>query len=169
MQGYPSDALVIQPGQDDPEGRQLRRTFGAFATGVTVVVVDTPDGPVGMTVNSFTSVSLSPALILWSVATSSARCPAFTEASHFSVNVLGSDQQALALAFATEATPFERSSWFQGQFHSPVLSSCLANFECRKHEVHAGGDHLIIVGEVLQASLSGGDPLIFSQGQFASL
>lgn len=159
--------IIVSPfkGQE----RNLRDTFGAFATGVTVVSINTVQGPEGITVNSFSSVSLDPALVLWSVAKSSARCHLFESASHFAVNVLARDQEDVAMAFAKEATAFDNHPWNPGDFDSPVLEGCVAGFECRMHACYAGGDHTIILGEILQATLYDRDPLLFHGGGFGSL
>ncbi len=159
--------LIVKPSPDDT--RNLRNIFGAFATGVTVVTTGSEAKPHGMTVNSFSSVSLDPALILWSVARDSARCALFEQAGHFTVNVLSSYQEAIAMSFAGKSQPFDTLPWSQGQHQSPVLSGCVATFECQAHACYAGGDHTIIVGKVLQATLNAGEPLIFHKGKFGLL
>lgn len=150
-------------------GRDLRNAFGRFATGVTVMTVDSPDGPFGMTVNSFSSVSLDPALILWSVDSNSARSPLFREAEHFAVNILSDQQTAIALAFARDPFAFDGISWQRGEQGLPVLDHCVATLCCRMETVHAGGDHHIIIGQVLQACVADRKPLVFHEGDFGAL
>lgn len=158
---------IVRPSKD--QQRNLRNVFGAFATGVTIVSINTAHGPEGITVNSFSSVSLDPALILWSVAKSSARCHLFESASHFAVNVLARNQEDVAMAFAKDATAFDNHPWNPGNYDSPLLEGCIAGFECRMHACYAGGDHTIIVGEILQATLHDREPLVFHGGKFSSL
>ncbi len=150
--------------------RNLRDAMGRFATGVTVVTTMTPDGPLGMTVNSFASVSLDPPLVLWSPARKSARFPAFEAASHFAVHVLSRDQQDLAKAFALSgAEPFAGVEYTLGAGDSPLFSGCAARFECRHSAGHDGGDHLIVVGEVLHLERADKEPLLYYKGAFAGL
>lgn len=145
--------------------RAFRDALGRFATGVTVVTCE-GDGPVGITANSFTSVSLDPPLVLWSPARSSRRFAAFTAAEHFAVHVMGEDQADIALGFAMEGDAFDGHSLSRNPEGVPVIHGCLARFECRTHARHDGGDHEIIVGAVLRASSSEGAPLIFSGGDY---
>ncbi len=149
--------------------RDLRHAFGRFATGVTVITINSPDGPYGMTVNSFSSVSLDPALILWSVDKGSARCPYFREASHFAVNILSAGQAAVALSFARDPLAFDTTAWNESDIGLPVLSGCTATLECRREAVHPGGDHLIIVGQVLKACVAEREPLLFHKGDFGAM
>jgi len=154
----------FEPGLDNQ--RELRNALGCFGTGVTVVTVSTPDGPFGMTVNSFSSVSLDPALILWSVDKGSERCAIFESAMHFTVNVLQENQQGLALEFASDPESFRDLNWHGGLNGSPVLKGCLATFECVQETLYAGGDHTIIIGRVLRATVNSGEPLLFFRGKF---
>jgi flavin reductase (DIM6/NTAB) family NADH-FMN oxidoreductase RutF len=145
--------------------RAFRDALGRFATGVTVVTCE-GDGPLGITANSFTSVSLDPPLVLWSPARSSRRFNAFVEAEHFAVHVMGEEQADIALGFAMEGDAFDGLSVARNEEGVPIIHGCLARFECRTHARHDGGDHEIVVGAVLRASSSGGAPLIFAGGSY---
>ncbi len=148
----------------------LRGALGCYATGVTVVTTMTPDGPLGMTANSFASVSLDPPLVLWSPARKSARFPAFEAASHFAVHVLGEHQKELSDAFAqTGFEPFEKLHFETGEGDVPLLEGCAARFECIQSAGHDGGDHLIVVGEVLRFQSSDRSPLLYHRGNYASI
>jgi flavin reductase (DIM6/NTAB) family NADH-FMN oxidoreductase RutF len=149
--------------------RDLRDAFGLFATGVTVVTAVRPDGDtVGVTANSFTSVSLEPALLLWCLAAGSSAAPAFTHGAPFAVHILSHHQLDLALQFARRAhEKFTHDSQRRGP-HPPHLSGALCRFDCRVHAVHAGGDHLIIVGEVQGIACGPGTPLAFHAGRFGN-
>ncbi|HKD55187.1 MAG TPA: flavin reductase family protein [Steroidobacteraceae bacterium] len=147
--------------------RDLRDAFGLFATGVTVVTAVRPDGDtVGVTANSFTSVSLEPPLLLWCLSAGSSAAPAFTHRAPFAVHVLGHHQVDVALQFARRAhEKFTNEAHRRGP-HPPHLSGALCRFDCRVHGVHDGGDHLIIVGEVLGLVCGPGAPLAFHAGRF---
>lgn len=150
--------------------RELRDALGRFVTGVTIVTTITADGPLGMTANSFSSVSLVPPLVLWSPARKSRRFPAFEAASHFAVHVLSDRQRALAERFAAAgADPFEGLPHGRGAGDVPLLPDCAARFECRHAAGYDGGDHLIVVGEVLRLEVSEQPPLVFFRGGFHRL
>lgn len=150
------------PGPDT--ARALRDAMGRFATGVTVVTAVGPEGPVGITANSFASVSLDPALVLWSPAKASSRYPVFAAARHFAIHILGDDQRDLAAHFTRHGREFDGIEVSEGPGGVPLLDRCLARFACRRVAAHDAGDHQIIVGEVLEAALRDGAPLVFSQG-----
>ena len=149
--------------------RDLRAALGKFATGVTVVTTAGADGPVGVTVNSFSSVSLDPPLILWSLARTSYRLPAFERAGHFAVHVLTRQQEDVCRAFSRDARAFDSLPMRQNRRNVPIIEECLACFECARHDVHAGGDHLIFVGRVEAVSLTHTDPLIFFDSAFGAM
>jgi flavin reductase (DIM6/NTAB) family NADH-FMN oxidoreductase RutF len=153
-----------------PTQRELRDAFGLFATGVTVVTAVRPDGePVGVTANSFTSVSLEPPLLLWCLASGSSGVPAFAPQSDFAVHVLSHHQMEMALHFARRThDKFEVDPHWRSKPHPPHLAEALCRFDCRVRAVHEGGDHLIIVGEVLGIVRSPGKPLAFHSGRFGS-
>lgn len=149
--------------------RQLRDTLGRFATGVTLVTTRTAEGPLGITVNSFASVSLNPPLVLWSPARRSSRFPAFEAATHFAIHVLSADQKEIAKRFASSGGPFDDLDYTTGENGTPLLSGCCARFECRHSAGHDGGDHLIVVGEVVRFEENDLPPLLFYRGRFSHL
>lgn len=149
--------------------RELRSALGRFATGVTVVATLAPQGPLGITANSFASVSLQPPLILWSPARKSRRFPAFEAAAHFAVHVLSAGQRALAERFAGSDGSFDGVAHESGLGGAPLLAGCAARFECRHAAGYDGGDHLIVVGEVLRLVESDLAPLLFYQGRYRGL
>ena len=169
MADQPKPPREYRTGSDP---RTLRDALGSFATGVTVVTcVDGPGNPVGLTANSFTSVSLDPPLLLVCVH-KRARCStALTEAERFAVNVLQTGQQPASIRFSTRSEErFGANDWTRGEFGAPVLKESLAVFECERNAVHDGGDHRILVGRVLKASFDPGlDPLLFFRGRYRRL
>lgn len=151
------------------DGRELRDALGRFTTGVTVVTTMTGTGPVGITVNSFASLSLDPPLVLWSPARRSSRFAAFEAASHFAVHVLARDQEPIARHFARSADGFARFEHETGLDDMPLLTGCAARFECRHVARFDGGDHLICVGEVLRFDAADREPLVFHRGAYRGL
>ncbi len=149
--------------------KDLRQALGCFATGVTVVTTMCPDGPLGITANSFASVSLDPPLVLWSPARKSARFPAFEAASHFAVHILSQSQRDLSNRFAQEGFAFDELDYESGEGGVPLLSDCAARFECLHAAGYDGGDHLIIVGEVLRFESTQKPPLIYHRGGYTGL
>lgn len=154
------------PGPDT--ARALRDAFDHFATGVTVVTARGPQGPVGITANSFASVSLEPPLVLWSPAKASSRFPVFADAKHFAIHVLGADQRDLAAHFTRHGREFDGLEVTEGPGGAPLIGNCLACFACRRFAVEDAGDHVIILGEILEAAFREGAPLVFSQGFYGS-
>ena len=155
---------TFQPIEDDP--RAFREALGKFATGVTIVTCHSQIGPLGITANSFASVSLDPPLVLWSPARASKRFQAFETADHFAIHILGKHQHHCCRAFATVGDDFSEFDWQPSDRNVPLINDCLARFECERHAVHDGGDHAIIVGRVTAATVSDGDPLVFSEGEY---
>jgi flavin reductase (DIM6/NTAB) family NADH-FMN oxidoreductase RutF len=157
----------------DPFDRtiDLRLAFGQFATGVTVVTAQGADGStVGVTVNSFTSVSLDPPLLLWCLCGRSGSLEAFQSASHFAVNVLSSAQRDLAVQFARPARDrFAGCGVRRGLGGAPILDGVLAHFVCRTTSQLDAGDHVVTLGEVEDFELYGGDPLLFQSGAYRHL
>lgn len=152
--------------------KAFRSTLGQFATGVAVVTAVTPDGErIGMTINSFTSVSLLPRLVSWSLRTDSALRPLFEAAPLFAVHVLVRDQEHLANKFARFSSEvLDQVNWQSGPDGLPLLTGCAARLVCKRHQVLPGGDHLILLGEVLEfESREAVDPLLFYKGRYASL
>jgi len=150
--------------------RDLRDAFGAFATGVTVVTAIRPDGePLGVTANSFASVSLDPPLLLWCLAKSSSAVEAFALGAPFAVHILAHQQRDLAMHFARRSREkFEIDRAWRSNPAPPHIADALCRFECRVHSLCLGGDHLIIVGEVLALQRHSGLPLAFQGGHFGS-
>jgi flavin reductase (DIM6/NTAB) family NADH-FMN oxidoreductase RutF len=158
--GEPSD---LQP-------RRLRDAFGCFSTGVTVVSAYGPGGAaVGLTANSFTSVSLDPPLVLFCLDRRSRRAPAFEAAPAFAVNVLHAGQEGVSKHFARGGTDDEGASFIEWS-GTPVLADAMAVFACRRHAVHDGGDHLVLIGRVERVrSDPRQDPLLYFQGRYRSV
>jgi flavin reductase (DIM6/NTAB) family NADH-FMN oxidoreductase RutF len=150
--------------------RELRDAFGLFATGVTVVTGVRPDGePVGVTANSFTSVSLEPPLLLWCLSNGSSGLAAFAPGAPFAVHILEHHQLELALHFARRAhDKFEVDPHWRSKPHPPHLAEALCRFDCQVRALHEGGDHVIIVGEVRSLVRGKGTPLAFHAGRFGS-
>ncbi len=150
--------------------RQFRDALGSFTTGVTVITTMSPAGPLGITANSFASVSLDPPLILWSPARRSARFPAFEAATRFAVHVLSAEQKELSMGFASDGLAvFADIDFTKGAGDVPLLEGCAARLECTQSAAHDGGDHLIIVGRVERCDTWDRAPLVFHKGQYAAL
>ena len=147
------------------DSRAFRDALGCFGTGVTLVTTMGADGPMGFVANSFAGVSLSPPLVLWSPARSSNRFAQFSSARYYSIHILGQEQQALTERFGRNGPGFSDLPHDLSPEHSPLLANALARFDCEQHAAHDGGDHLIIVGRVLRATLRDGDPLLFVRGK----
>ncbi len=148
------------------DDRAFRTALGKFATGVTIVTCDSEIGPLGITANSFASVSLDPPLVLWSPARASRRCAAFEAAEQFAIHVLADTQHSFCRNFASQGDNFDGLDWRPSDHSVPLIRGCLARFECSQHAVYDGGDHAIIVGQVMATSLHEGGPLVFSGGAF---
>ena len=149
--------------------REFRSALGSFATGVTVVTTrDSAGVPIGLTANSFNSVSLEPPMVLWSLALNALSLPAFSEAEHWVVHILGADQEPLSKRFASRGTDkFAGLEYDSGLGGAPLLRGCAARFECRTAFKYEGGDHLIFVGKVERFERSGAAPLLFHAGSYA--
>ena len=155
-----------QPSFSPPE---FRASLAMFATGVTIVTARTASGElIGLTANSFNSVSLSPPLVLWSLAKAASSMAALSAVSHYAVNILAADQKALAERFASR----QADRW-QGVLHAesasgaPLLLGAAASFECFNRSRYEEGDHVIFVGEVERCShCVGAAPLLFHGGKF---
>lgn len=145
--------------------RAFRDALGQFATGVTLVTIEGPDGPMGFTANSFTSLSLDPPLVLWSLARSSRRYPFFATARHFAIHILTADQAGLIERFGRQGRGFDGLDHALSAKGVPLINEALVRFECEQHATHEGGDHLIVVGRVTRVVRQGGAPLVFAQGQ----
>ena len=147
----------------------FRNALGTFATGVTIVTTcDAAGNPVGVTASSFNSVSLDPPLILWSLAKDSLSREAFGGSGHFAIHVLAASQEALSNRFARRGDDkFADTQWHAGAVGSPILPEYAALFECRLRHEYEGGDHIILVGEVIAHDTREVEPLIFHGGRYA--
>lgn len=148
--------------------REFRRALGSFATGVTVITTSRPGGePVGLTANSFSSVSLDPPLVLWSLALRSPSRQAFEQASHFAVNVLAEDQVHVSRRFSSPVPDkFEGMTWRRGLAGLPLLDGTAARLECANAARHVSGDHVIFIGQVERFAYEAKAPLVFCQGRY---
>jgi 3-hydroxy-9,10-secoandrosta-1,3,5(10)-triene-9,17-dione monooxygenase reductase component len=151
--------------------KSLRRALGNFVTGVTVVTTRDATGELaGLTVNSFTSLSLSPPLVMWSISLSAASFTAFESCSHFIVNVLAEDQIDLAERFARSGgDKFSGVAWHEGDVAIPSLDNVAASFSCRATLRYPGGDHVILIGEVLSYHQTDRAPLLYARGRYCQL
>ena len=148
---------------------EFRQALGMFATGVTIVTACTSEGLlVGLTANSFNSVSLSPPLVLWSLARAAGSMAAFSTGSHYAINILSADQQSLAKQFASKTGDrFDGVQYTAGVGGAPLLAGAAATFECFNRSRYEEGDHVIFVGEVERCACTGGaSPLLFHGGKF---
>ncbi len=150
---------------------EFRKTLGQFATGVTVITTLGADARrVGVTVSSFNSLSMHPPMILWSLAKSAFSLPAFEQAKFFNVHVLGADQGALSRCFSSPGTDkFGGIETQKGLDDTPILPQHAALFECKTAHLYAGGDHMIIVGQVIKFSCNNTTPLVFHGGQYRGI
>jgi flavin reductase (DIM6/NTAB) family NADH-FMN oxidoreductase RutF len=167
-----TDAPLSREYRTGSDPRTLRDALGCFATGVTVVTcLDDEGNPVGLTANSFTSLSLDPPLLLVCVAKAAASADPLGEAEHFAVNVLQTGQQPASITFSTRVEDrFGCTPWALGEHGVPILRDSLSVFECARHAVHDGGDHFILVGEVKKATFEPGlDPLLYFRGSYRRL
>ena len=157
---------TIQPNSED---RRYRSALGQFTTGVAVVTsCDKNGAPLGMTINSFNSVSLYPRLVSWCIDLKAASYLDFRHCQHFTISVLTEDQQAMAKRFA-----YRGADKFQGivcqPYQPPIIPSASAWFVCETHQQFLLGDHLMLVGRVLEFGHQAEKPLLFAQGQFYRL
>lgn len=152
--------------------RQLRNALGTFATGIAIVTAISQSGEkIGLTINSFNSVSLDPALIVWSLSLNSPRHADLVAAPHFAVNILAADQMDLSNLFAgRDGERFANLETCAGLGGAPLIPGCLAWFECANDIHHEGGDHLIFIGRVERVTLGEAKaPLIFHGGRYREL
>lgn len=153
------------------DAKAFRRALGNFATGVTVVTATDAQGKqVGVTANSFNSVSLEPALILWSLDKRSGSWATFEQASHFCVNILAADQIDISNHFARPGDDkFAGVTTTTGLGQAAIIPNSAANFQCEKYQVVDGGDHWILIGKVIAFEDSGRSPLVYHQGSYAAV
>jgi len=150
------------------EPRSLRQLLGQYATGITVVTaLDVNQRKIGMTANSFTSVSLDPPLILWNIAKSATHFEDFRQAEYFAINILNEDQYLESKHFSKSADDkFEGLDDVDEYMGIPILNKSLTTFVCRQYELHEAGDHYIIVGQIEACRNQMGNPLVFHNGQY---
>ena len=145
---------------------QLRSAMGCFVTGVTVVTTMDGNISIGVTANSFTSVSLEPPLVLWSLSKASKKHTILTTNKNFVVNVLSKTQKNLAITFSRDKEPFSGISYYYSKNGVPIIDNSVAIFECELYAVYDGGDHSIILGLVTSCDKSNLEPLQFFKGNF---
>lgn len=170
MSANPPDLRAAQHETSQAiEPRQFRNALGHFATGVTVITACSPGGElVGVTANSFNSVSLDPPMVLWSLSKASRGIQFFLDATYFCVNVLAADQVSLSNHFASKKEQkFADLEFETGLGGTPMLYDCAARFQCKTAFTYEGGDHLIFVGEVVAFDETGKQGLVYHQGKYA--
>ena len=165
------EAVAPQRASHDP--RDFRSALGCFPTGVCLVTTVGPQGkPEGLTINSFSSVSLDPPMILWSLARSASSAAVFRDAEYFAVNVLACDDDAISTHFARSAP--DKFAAFAERFTPgtgsvPLLKGAAATFECHSRHRYYGGDHIIVIGSVERYGYDAARaPLVFHRGRYAS-
>jgi flavin reductase (DIM6/NTAB) family NADH-FMN oxidoreductase RutF len=163
------EELLTRP-RPEHDARDFRSALGSFPTGVCLVTALAPDGGrVGMTVNSFSSVSLDPPMVLWSLARSASSADVFRDAEHFAINVLAAGDAALSSRFSKPGA--DRFCGLEARFKSgiggvPVLEGAAAAFECHSRHRYYGGDHIIMIGVVERYSHREAAPLVFHRGKY---
>lgn len=153
------------------ESQELRRVMGHFATGVTIITTRDKDGnPNGLTANAFMSLSLNPPLVLISVDKGATCYACFELQNGFTVNFLSEDQEEISRRFATKGIDkFSGLQWHAGSNGAAILEGALAYVECKIIERYDGGDHTILIGEILNATATGERPLLFYRGKYQRL
>ncbi len=162
----PAPSFASAPVFSTPE---FRAALGMFATGVTIVTARTAQGElVGLTANSFNSVSLSPPLVLWSLGHAAGAMPSLRSGTHYAINILAADQKNLAEQFARKGSDrWQGVEYALGASGAPLLAGAAAHFECFNRSRYEEGDHVIFVGEVERCShRPGAAPLLFHGGKF---
>ena len=153
------------------DARDFRTALGCFPTGVCLITTLAPDGRrVGLTANSFSSVSLDPPMVLWSLSRNASSAPVFRDAEYFAINVLAADDAELSSHFARSGA--DKFAAFAERFSAglggvPVLEGSVATFECHSRHRYYGGDHIIVIGVVERYTHSDRAPLVFHRGKYA--
>lgn len=163
--------MTQQRSSAEDFSRRFRNSLGMFATGITVVTTRTPAGvPIGLTVNSFNSVSLEPPLIVWSLSNDLPSRPLFEGCEYYAINVLAEDQAELSQRFASRAEDkFIGLEFDTGAGGVPLLRGCCARFQCRNTVRHEGGDHVVFISEVVDFDRAERAPLIYFGGAYRQL
>lgn len=153
------------------DSREFRNALGSFPTGVAVITAEGIDAPLGITVNSFSSVSLDPPLVLWCLDKKSDRFGAFARAKHFVINVLGTQHSEISSRLARQGQHcLDGMDMVPTSVGLPALADAIAVFECASHAVHDAGDHVILVGRVVNFfRQEAGAPLVFFKGKYGAL
>ncbi|MFC4354032.1 flavin reductase family protein [Chryseomicrobium palamuruense] len=150
---------------------QFKQALGNYPTGVTVVTANDPQGnPIGMTVNSFASVSIDPLLILWSIDRNAYHFDAFTQAKTFNVNILAADQSDVCMLFASRVEDrFGKCEWHNGTNGVAVLKNVASQLECNVYNTVDAGDHIILIGEVTSIVNEEKEPLLYHKRLFGKI
>jgi flavin reductase (DIM6/NTAB) family NADH-FMN oxidoreductase RutF len=159
-------------GSVDVQPTSLRKLLGTYPTGVAIVTTRAPDGrAVGLTINSFASLSLDPPLVLWSLVNRSPNLEVFRDCTHFAINILASDHEALARRFASTgvADKFADVAWRPAPEGVPAIDEAIATLVCAHEHSRDTGDHLLLIGRVVRTASREGAPLVFHSGRFTSL
>ena len=164
-------SVTLEPLPDElaRETRAYRHALGCFATGVCVVTADTPAGPLGITVNSFASVSLEPRLVVWSLDERSERWTVFAAAERYAIHILPAGDEAEAMRFARGVCLLESHEFSRDGEGPPVMDKAIARFECVTHDRIPMGDHMMIVGRVERFRTNAGAALTFYRGQYGRI
>ena len=145
--------------------KEFRSAMGCFITGVTVVSANDNNRLIGVTANSFSSVSLEPPLVLWSLSKRSRKHPTMTRVKNYAINILANNQKEVAKKFSKSEEPFTGTDFYVSELGVPIIKNSVAVLECEQHVVYDGGDHSIILGLVTSFNESKLDPLTFFKGQ----
>ncbi|MFB3164460.1 flavin reductase family protein [Neobacillus sp. 179-J 1A1 HS] len=155
------------------ESTQLfKEIMGSYPTGVTVITtVDSNNKPVGLTVNSFASVSLDPLLILWSIDKNAGSCDVFKKVDKFCVNILAGNQQEICWTFSSksEQDRFSKQPWSLSKNKLPILENVFASLECKKVQFIKAGDHYILIGEVIDLNINEQEPMLYFRRKVGSV
>jgi flavin reductase (DIM6/NTAB) family NADH-FMN oxidoreductase RutF len=147
------------------KSKEFRSAMGCFITGVTVVTTTDNNKAIGVTANSFSSVSLEPPLVLWSLSKRSQKHPIMTCVKHYAINMLSKDQEEVAIRFSQSEEPFLGLDFYFSKLGVPLIKNSVAVLECEQHVIYDGGDHSIILGLVTSFNESKLEPLTFFRGQ----
>jgi len=154
------------------DSKTLRNLFGQFATGVTVIGSHNGEGDkFGLTVNSFSSVSLDPPLVMFCIIRNSGSLEPIQQSESFSVSILAADQENISNTMAKKggSEKFDDVATFTAETGAPVITGNIGWLDCKLWKLHDGGDHLIVVGEVVAGEIGEGEPLLFAGGRYARL
>lgn len=164
-----ASAASPSPAHPEIDGATYRTVMGHFLTGVTVITAMDGDTPVGMAASSFTSLSMDPPLVLFCAGASSSTWPRIQRTGHYCVNVLAADQEQVSRQFASKLPDkFDGIGWTHARSGSPRITGALAWIDCRIEAEHLGGDHIIVVGRVLDLGHDEGEPLGYYRGGYGA-